>query len=317
MILIALILFAALVFFGGSYYAYYIAFHSPKNARGKIPSTSGALYDPYRPRMKEVWDQLVERPFETVTIRSKEGLSLSGRYYHIQDGAPLVIGFHGYRSHPLTDFSGGSELIFQMGYNLLLPDQRAHHSSEGTAISFGIQERWDVKSWAEYAVARFGSNVQILLMGISMGGATVLMVSELPLPEQVRGIVSDCPYAIPEAIILEVGKKEHYPSWLIRPFLHIGAKIYGGFTLSETNAVQAVKNTRLPILIIHGEADSFVPCQMSVQAYDVCAGKKQLLTFPDAEHGVSFLADGFRYTAAVIDFLKENIPGFETPGSRK
>ena len=305
MILIALILLAALVFFGGSYYAYYIAFHSPKNARGKIPSTSGALYDPYRPRMKEVWDQLVERPFETVTIRSKEGLSLSGRYYHIQDGAPLVIGFHGYRSHPLTDFSGGSELIFQMGYNLLLPDQRAHHSSEGTAISFGIQERWDVKSWAEYAVERFGSNVRILLMGISMGGATVLMASELPLPEQVRGIVSDCPYADPEAIILEVGKKEHYPSWLIRPFLHIGAKIYGGFTLNETDAVQAVKNTRLPILIIHGEADGLVPCSMSAEVQQANPKMVQRITIPGADHGISYLVDTPRYAASVKAFIQK------------
>ena len=305
MILIALILLAALVFFGGSYYAYYIAFHSPKNARGKIPSTSGALYDPYRPRMKEVWDQLVERPFETVTIRSTEGLSLSGRYYHIQDGAPLVIGFHGYRSHPLTDFSGGSELIFQMGYNLLLPDQRAHHSSEGRAISFGIQERWDVKSWAEYAVERFGSNVQILLMGISMGGATVLMASELPLPEQVRGIVSDCPYAIPEAIILEVGKKEHYPPKLIRPFLHIGAKIYGGFTLNETDAVQAVKNTRLPILIIHGEADGFVPCSMSAEVQQANPKMVQRITIPGADHGISYLVDTPRYAAAVKAFIQK------------
>ena len=305
MILIALILLAALVFFGGSYYAYYIAFHSPKNARGKIPSTSGALYDPYRPRMKEVWDQLVERPFETVTIRSKDGLSLSGRYYHIQDGAPLVIGFHGYRSHPLTDFSGGSELIFQMGYNLLLPDQRAHHSSEGTAISFGIQERWDVKSWAEYAVERFGSNVRILLMGISMGGATVLMASELPLPEQVRGIMSDCPYAIPEAIILEVGKKEHYPPKLIRPFLHIGAKIYGGFTLNETDAVQAVKNTRLPILIIHGESDGFVPCSMSAEVQQANPKMVQRITIPGADHGISYLVDTPRYAAAVKDFIQK------------
>ena len=305
MILIAIIILAALVFFGGSYYAYYIAFHSPKNSRGKIPSTSGALYDPYRPRMKEVWDQLVERPFETVTIRSKDGLSLSGRYYHIQDGAPLVIGFHGYRSHPLTDFSGGSELIFRMGYNLLLPDQRAHHSSEGRAISFGIQERWDVKSWAEYAVERFGSNVRILLMGISMGGATVLMASELPLPEQVRGIVSDCPYADPEAIILEVGKKEHYPSWLIRPFLHIGAKIYGAFTLCETNAVQAVKNTRLPILIIHGESDGFVPCSMSAEVQQANPKMVQRITIPGADHGISYLVDTPRYAAAVKDFIQK------------
>lgn len=294
---------AALIFFGGSYYSYRIAFHSPNENRGKIPSTSSPLYDPYRPRMKEVWEQLTARSYETVTIRSRDGLRLSARYYHTNDGAPLVIGFHGFRSHPLTDFSGGSELIFQMGCNFLLVDQRAHHDSEGTAITFGIQERWDVLSWSEYAVERFGQDVKILLMGVSMGGATVLMASGLPLPTNVKAIVSDCPYANAEAIILEVGKQQKYPPWLIRPFIHIGARIYGGFQLSETDAVEAVKNTKVPILIIHGEADHFVPCAMSEPVRAANPKMVQRITFPGAEHGISYLVDTPRYAKAVREFL--------------
>lgn len=295
----------ALILFGGSYYAYRVAFFSPKNDRDRIPSTSGELYDPYRARMKEVWDQLNARSFETVTIRSRDGLTLSGRYYHVKDGAPLDIGFHGYRSHPLTDFSGGSELIFDMGHNLLLIDQRSHGKSEGNTICFGIRERWDVLSWAEYAVSRFGSDIPILLYGISMGGATVLMASELPLPANVKAIVSDCPYACVEDIILDVGRKMHYPSWLIRPFLHMGARIYGGFRLNETDAVKAVKNTKVPILIIHGESDGFVPCHMSEKVQLANPKMVQRITFPGADHGISYLVDTQRYADAVRRFVSE------------
>lgn len=303
----AILILTALValILGGSYYAYRIAFFSPADDRDRIPSTSGPQYDPYRQRMKEIYHQLADRPCEFVTITSNDGLKLSGRYYHVRDGAPLDICFHGYRSHPLTDFSGGSELCFQLGHNLLLVDQRSHCKSEGKSICFGIAERWDVLSWVDYAIGRFGGDIQVLLYGVSMGGATVLMASGLPLPKCVKGIVADCPYASAEEIILRVGEKMHYPSKLIRPFLHLGARLYGGFRLGETDAVKAVQNTPVPILIIHGEADGFVPCEMSEKVALANPKMVRRVTIPGADHGISYLVDTPRYSRTVKKFLTE------------
>lgn len=289
----------------GSYFAYCSAFYAPDTLRGKSQSVKAAQYDPYRPRMREMFKTFSERSFETVSIQSHDGLKLSARYYHNADGAPLDICFHGYKSHPIVDFSGGSQLSFAMGHNLLLIDQRSQHDSEGHTISFGILERHDVLSWVNYSVSRFGSDVKITLYGVSMGGATVLMASDLPLPEQVKGIVADCPFATPEEIILDVGKKQHYPPKLIRPFLGIGARLYGGFRLRETDAIRAVKSTTVPILILHGEADSYVPCRMSEPVEKANPKMVRRYTFPGAEHGISFLADEERYSRIVSEFVKE------------
>ena len=141
-IFVLLCLFLALVL-GGGLYAYRIAFYSPSQDREKTPSITGLQYEPYREEIRRIFCQLRDRPCEMVTIYSHDGLKLSGRYYHNTDGAPLDIGFHGYRSSCLTDFAGGSEMSFQMGHNLLLVDERAHGKSEGKTISFGIQERRD------------------------------------------------------------------------------------------------------------------------------------------------------------------------------
>lgn len=303
--MIVFLLILTAVILGGSYFAYRMAFHSPAGLRNKLPSTSSPQYDPYRNRMKEIFEELSRRPFETVTIRSRDGLTLSGRYYHTAEGAPLDICFHGYKSHPFTDFSGGSGLCIEMGHNVLLIDQRAHHASEGKAITFGIQERWDALSWVEYAIDRFGSDVKITLYGISMGGATVLMAAGLPLPEQVKGIIADCPYAKAEDIILDVGRKMHYPPGLIRPFLHLGAFLFGGFRLNETDAVRSVQNTKVPIVIIHGEADSFVPCAMSEPVERANPHMFRRYTFPGADHGISYLVDEQRYRRIVTDFANE------------
>lgn len=304
MVLFLILCILAAVFLGGSYYAYRVAFYNSYTGREGKPSVSGAQYDAYRVRMREIYQKLSDRPCEFVTIQSQDGLTLSGRYYHVKDGAPLDICFHGYRSSPLTDFSGGSELSFDMGHNVLLVDQRAHGRSEGRTITFGIKERWDLMCWVDYALERFGADTRILLYGVSMGGATVLMASELALPENVKGIIADCPYSSPMDVILYVGQSNPIPNWLIRPFVILGAKIFGGFDVNEATAASAVKNTRVPILIIHGDGDSYVPCDMS----DLAVHNPNMVTrytFPGAEHGISYLADTPRYQKLVTEFMEK------------
>ena len=219
---------AAILLMGG-YYTYRIAFYSPKKGRDKISTFASHKYDPYRKEINRLFCQLSDRPYEEVSIVSFDGLTLFGRYYHVKDGAPLDIGFHGYRSSALTDFAGGSELSFSMGHNLLLIDERAHGRSEGRTITFGIQERWDAENWARFAVERFGADVQIILYGVSMGAATVLMAAGLDLPENVKGIIADCPYSSPGDIIRKVARDMHMPDRLAWPFVKIGGRVYGGF----------------------------------------------------------------------------------------
>ena len=288
---------------GAAYYAYRIAFYNSYKTRDQKPNVVGEQYDAYRPRMREIYQNLKNRPYEAVTVLSRDGLTLSGRYYHVADGAPLDLCFHGYRSTPLTDFSGSAELSFAMGHNLLLVDQRAHGESQGRTISFGIKERWDVLSWAEYAVNRFGAGVEILLYGVSMGGATVLMASELKLPKNIKAIVADCPYSSPIDVILHVGQSNPLPNWLIRLFVILGAKIYGGFDINEVTAAEAMKHTKVPILIIHGGGDTYVPCHMS----DIATGNPGMVTrhiIPSAEHGISYLVDTQTYCALMEEFIK-------------
>ena len=295
----------AAVLLAGSYYAYRIAFFSPAENREKIPEVSGDMYAPYKSLLKEMFRETIERPFEPVTIRSHDGLTLFGRYYHTADGAPLDIGFHGYRSCYVADFCGGGTMSLSQGHNLLLIDQRAHGKSEGKSISFGINERKDALSWINYAIARFGPGTKICLYGVSMGAATVLMAAGLDLPENVKGIIADCPYNDPTDIIVEVGKKTHYPSWFTTFFTWLGAFLYGGFNLRETNAVKAVQNTKVPILIIHGEDDTFVPAYMSKQVQQANPKMVRRETFPGAGHAMSYMLDTGRYWRLATEFMAE------------
>ena len=289
-----------------AWYSYRTAFYSPAN-RKEDPYTlpEGEQYLKERPRMLSLIRKMDEIPYEAVTISAHDGTKLAARYYHVRDGAPLQIQFHGYRGTALRDFCGGNKLARESGQNTLVVDQRAHGNSGGTAITFGIRERWDCRSWVEYANKRFGADAPILLCGVSMGAATVLMASELDLPDNVIGIIADCPYSSPEAIIRKVCREDmHLPASLTMPFVRLGARLFGHFDLREADAVSAVRQTDIPILLIHGEDDRFVPCDMSREIFDACSGYKVLRTFPGAGHGLSYIVDTHGYEQAVSQFAE-------------
>ncbi len=304
MIILGILGFLLLAALAVAYGAYRFAYYSPhKGQNDPYMGPEGRPYTPESGRMYQLIREMEQLPYETVTILSRDGLKLRGRYYHVRDGAPLQIQMHGYRGHPLRDFCGGNKLAREAGLNTLVVEQRAHVGSEGHVISFGIRERWDCLDWALYAAERW-PGVPISLAGISMGAATVLMASDLPLPEEVKGIVADCGFSSPRAIIKSVcwGLPRYFR--VLYPFTSLSAGLFGHFDPDSGSAVGAVSNTRLPILLLHGEADDFVPCSMSREIAEACAGPVRLETFPGAGHGGSYLSDPERYRSLVLDFLR-------------
>jgi len=295
-----------------SYITYRIAFYSSPTKRGEVLTLpQDADYtDKQRADLKELMDDMLQRPFETVSIRSVDGLTLYGRYYHFHDNAPIELQFHGYRGSAFRDYSGGNRLAREGGHNALVVDQRSQGMSEGNTITFGIMERLDCREWVRYIADRFGKDLPILLTGVSMGAATVLMASELELPGNVVGIIADSPFSSPEEIIRKVcGEDRKIPPTLAMPFIKLGARIFGKFNLSQADALHAVKNCKVPVLLVHGEADSFVPCDMSRKLFEACASDKRLETFPGAPHGFSLMVDPVRYRRMIGEFNRHCVPG--------
>jgi fermentation-respiration switch protein FrsA (DUF1100 family) len=192
-----------------------------------------------------------------------------------------------------------------MGHNTLVVWQRSSGESEGQTITFGIKERHDCVAWAKYASGRFGTEIPMVLAGVSMGAATVMMASELDLPSNVIGIIADCGYSSPREVICKVSRDVHVPGWLSYPFILLGALIFGRFKLWESSALSAVANSKVPILLIHGEEDRYVPPEMSKEIMISSRGKAKLYTFPGAAHGISYVTDPDRYQRLVEDFLTD------------
>lgn len=304
--LVALIIFFALilVILVTAYACFRLTFAVGRETVMSLPSNE--QYAPYAKESEQLMTDAAGMPAESVHTTSRDGYRLRARYYHIRDGAPLQIMFHGYRSIGERDFCGGLFEAIKGGYNVLLVDQRAHGESEGKCLTFGIMEKYDCLSWIEYAIARFGANQKIILYGMSMGASTTLMASGLELPQNVVGVVADCGYTSPSAIIKKVIVDRGYPVHLTYFFVRLGGIIFGHFDISDRTHADYLARSKTPTLFIHGSDDRFVPCEMGIENYNTCAcEKKNILIVDGAGHGISYMTDKLAYMSAVNDFLAD------------
>ena len=284
-----------------SFFVYLFVFHRKKEGDpGEV--MDDPQYKVYREETRAMVDKLRARAFEEVHIISFDGLRLFGRWYEGKKDSPVAVLCHGYKGSAYRDFSGGSDIFLSLGWNVLLIDQRAHGKSEGSTITFGVKEKYDALDWADYARER-KKGAPIFLVGISMGGATVLMASAMAEERGIKGIAADCPYSSPYEIISKVMVDKGLKPSLLMPLVSLSAFLFGHFRLKSESAAEAVEKSSLPILIIHGLDDRFVPDYMSREIYERSKGNVEYETFPEAGHGLSYMVDRKRYVDTTVRFF--------------
>ena len=252
---------------------------------------------------------LEKQDTEDLELVSYDGRLLHALFVPCRNARGTIILFHGWRSSWKLDFGSVLPFYNSLGLNLIICDQRGYGRSEGMFTCFGVKERHDAVSWATYAGQLLGEEHPVFLGGISMGASTVLMASGFDIPANLRGIIADCgfssPYEIMECVI-----RTRFRGVPVRPALclmGLFTKVFAGFGLKDANTIQAVSQSKYPILFIHGTADRFVPPEMSQRAYELCAARKKLLLIEGAGHGMSYPLDKERVKAALAEFIDNNI----------
>ena len=289
---------------GGSAYFYR---RTMKRNRVKMERTmkmAGTDWNQYKDFMEERKSYMLAQPHEDVWVYSEDNLKLHGTWFPQEEAKKVVICFHGYTSRGMNDYTGLSSYYLKRGYSMLLVDERAHGESEGTYIGFGCLDRLDALKWMDWVIETCGEDVQILLHGTSMGGATVLMASGLDLPSQVKGIISDCAFTSPKEVFAHVlHSMIHLPAFPMMQIADILNRRRAGYGLDDCNAAREVKKAKVTILFINGSADTFVPCSMCETIYANCASPKKKLIVEGAAHAESYYKDTEAYENAMNEFL--------------
>ncbi|MFC6206600.1 alpha/beta hydrolase [Levilactobacillus tongjiangensis] len=215
-----------------------------------------------------------------------------------------VIISHGYKGNGET-MANFAQMYHRLGFNVLLPDDRGHGESAGKYISFGWLDRLDYLQWIQQVIDRANADVKILMFGVSMGGATMEMLSGESLPPQVKEIIADCGYSSIEAELTYLLKRQfHLPKYPIEPLVSTISKRRLGYYLGDVTATDQLKKNKRPILFIHGEKDVYVPVGMAYENYAATHAPKQLWIVKNASHAESFWINPTRYQQHVEEFLQ-------------
>lgn len=250
---------------------------------------------------------LKQHDVQDVYINNRSGMRLHALWIPSEKAKGTIVLVHGYRSSYLLDFAAVFDVYHKLGFHMLVPEQRCHGQSEGKYITFGVKESEDMQDWLVYHNKHWG-NLPIFFHGMSMGASTVLYLADADLPCNVQGIIADCGFTSPKDIIKRVYKELiRLPAGPAIWAADLFARLYAGFSFSQKDTRKSLLNSKVPVLMIHGMADDFVPCAMTKQGFALCNSEKQLLLVAEATHGISFLKDPIGYTSAICYFLTKQI----------
>ena len=287
---------------------HYEVFNRKAKIPGKIYQASQPKPDPDKPKTtdpREAW--LKEQVFTVYTLENADGHAL--RAFYLPADAPsdkFALCSHGYRSRGKGEFKLMTKFYHDNGFNVLLVDHRASGESGGSYITFGKKESADLLLWLDMIRTEINPDAQIVLHGVSMGAATVLMLSDkAEILPNVKYIVADCGYtSVPEEFSHVLGTA-HIPSDLLIESVSLINKAVSGFSLYDAAPAECVKNACVPILFIHGGSDNFVPTYMSQINYELCPTQKDILIVDGAAHAESYPTDSAAYEEKLKIFMEK------------
>lgn len=261
-----------------------------KEFASKHAMYSGADYAGY-----EKWD--AEK-----FVLINNGVGIPAVYHKLEHARGCVILAHGFGQNRYAAVPY-AELFRSLGFSTLLFDERCFGESEAPNGGFGELEASDIAALISWVKEKCGRNEKVVLHGVSMGAMSCM--NALSLSDDIDGVIEDCgPARALEGAVYVM--KSMIP--LLNPFLKssiIHKTNSLGLHIKENNPIVSVENSKVPICIIHGDADQAVPVSDAEAIFKVCKNpKSRLEIFPYRGHAYS-ICDVERYKEILAVFLEE------------
>lgn len=291
------------LFFAGNFF-YNLAIN-PNSSKKMIFGNDGLSH--HELTEEEEWLEKSSK-FKDVFTNSFDGLKLHAHeVVSNKNTNKWAVTVHGY----MTDaFSLSTKALhyYDIGYNILAVDLRGHGKSKGNYIGMGYHDAKDLIEWLKYIVSK-DSECEILVHGVSMGAATVMIASsQEELPKNVKVIIEDCGYSSAlEQFKYQLKKLFNVPSFPILNIANLIVKIKAGYYLNEACPIECVKNSKVPMMFVHGDDDTFVPFYMLDELYEACASEKKKLIIEGASHAHAESENPDKYWGEIDSFVNKYI----------
>lgn len=246
---------------------------------------------------------------ESIELVAQDGAKLYGdQITSPSNNHRYAVFCHGYTADPST-MAKYAHHFYQRGYSVVLPTARGHERNIDTGyIQMGWQDSKDLVGWVNQ-IASADPEAKIVLMGVSMGGAEVMMASGWDMPKNLKCVVEDCGYSsVWDEFHLQIGNIFHLPAFPLLNFTSFFCKLRAGYTFKEASAAKQLAKARVPMLFIHGTNDMFVPYSNLQVNFDACASAdKRMLTVEGAPHGMAASQDPKLYWSTIDAFVDARI----------
>lgn len=245
--------------------------------------------------------EIRELPHETLEIRSRDGLRLRGIYYPGKSEVTVICA-HGYTSHAEREWAFPGLFYLGLGYNVLIPYQRAHGLSEGKYISFGAKEAEDMSLWVDRVNQMYPAG-RIILHGLSMGGGIVLYMADQKM-KNVRCLIADAPNTSIGLFFREVAKRsfksgsDRIADCLLRRFRREFC-----CDADDYHAVTILQRGRYPLFLAAGSMEGIDKELEELKAAN--PKETQMLILPGCNHGNGM----YKQTRLFQDSLRHFIEG--------
>ena len=293
-----------LAFLGYEYYVYKQVFYSPIKGQNDELATYAHMKGvaDLAARATELVKELMNVPSEDLYVTSYDNLKLHAYFYKNTDSNEYVVYFHGFRRTARRSFAGRALELIRMNKNVILVDERAHGLSEGHKMTYGKKEQRDVLTWVNFIQDKFGKDVKITLIGISMGATAILGVSD-KIDEKIK-IIADSPYMSTKDVVKRalIGKKMNPKLGYL--LIAIASIIYCHNSI-KLNVLENIHSSKNKILIIYGTADSLVPLSVIEAVFFNNKDHVKLEIFDGVGHGIAYNRATEQYRKTLLDFIND------------
>ena len=250
------------------------------------------------------WDEIRKLPHETICLKSHDGLELKAIYYPCEGSDKTMIAIHGYKSHAEREWAFPGLFYHNLGFNVLIPYQRAHELSQGKYITMGALEHRDMLGWVDIINEKHPQG-KILIHGFSMGGGIVLHLCDKEM-KNVKCMAADAPCTGICDVIGEV-VANHFPKDREKIYAHAVKKFQKQFGAdpAEFNGMELVKQSRYPLFFTAGSKENMEDALTQLQ--ENCCKSSKMVILPGCEHGNGMYLQTQLYQGSLKEFLAEHM----------